>query len=177
MRTIHDILTNINSEVGTALKYPKATYYAQAELQVKDGKTFPLVNNGNTIGFAISLDSKEALQTYHRVLSSETETDWTKGKGKFPYKMRTYTIRMVWLGATKRLQTRCYDSNDDVKNDVYNALPTILQQKEIIRTVSENVNKNEVMESEFSGNITKQLSLDVIAFWIDYEIKQNIKCN
>jgi hypothetical protein len=177
MRVLNEILDNINSDIAGSLKYPKAKYYTQAELQEKDGKGFPLVNNGNGKGFAISPNSNDALLTYHRVLGSETDTDWTKGKGRYPYKMRTYTMRMVWIGSTKRLPVKCYDTNDDVKNDVYTALPTVLNNKEIIRTISENVNKIEVLDTEFSGNNTKQLTLDVVAFWIDYEIKQNIKCN
>lgn len=177
MRVLNELLDNINSDIAGALAYPKVKYWNQADLQVKNEKTFPIVNNGNSRGFAISPDSTEALQCYHRVISSETDTDFTKGKGRHPYKIRTYTIRNVWIGTLKRLPSKVYESNDDVKNDVYKAFPTILNQKEIIRTVGESVDKNEIMSTEFAGNDMKQLSLELILFSIDYEIRQNIRCN
>ena len=177
MRTLNELLDNINSDIAESLTYPQVKYWNQADLQVKDEKTFPMVNNGNSRGFAISPDSTEALQCYHRVLSSETETDYTKGKGRFPYKMRTYTIRNVWIGTLRRLPAKVYESNDDVKNDVYKVFPTVLNEKEIIRTVSESVDKTEIFNSEFAGNEMKHLSLEMILFSIDYEIRQNIKCN
>lgn len=177
MRVLNELLDNINSDIGGSLAYPKVKYWNQADLQVKNDKTFPLVNNGNSRGFQISPDSTEALQCYHRVINSETDTDFTKGKGRHPYKMRTYTIRNVWIGTLKRLPSKVYESNDDVKNDVYKAFPTILNQKEIIRTVGESVDKNEIMNTEFAGNDMKNLALELILFSIDYEIKQNIRCN
>ena len=106
MRVLDELLTNINSDIAGALAYPKVKYWNQADLQIKDDKTFPLVNNGNGRGFQISPDSTEALQCYHRVLSPETETDYTKGKGRPPYKMRTYTIRNGWIGNLKRVPSK-----------------------------------------------------------------------
>ena len=176
-RTIDEILTDINSTVSGALKYPKAIFYNQVSLQEKNDKTFPMINKGNGRGAAISLNSKYALQSYHRVLESETETDWTRGKGKYPYKMRTYVIRNVWLGSLARLQTKGYESTDDIKNAVYDAYPTILDQKELIRTTTENINKQEILDIEFAGQDTKNLALNLAVFYIDYEVKQNIKCN
>lgn len=177
MRTLDELLDNINSDIAGSLTYPKVKYWNQADLQEKDDKTFPIVNNGNSRGFAISPNSTEALQCYHRVISSETETDYEKGKGRHPYKMRIYTIRNVWIGTLKRLPSKVYESNDDVKNDVYKAFPTILNKKEIIKTVGESVDKNEIMSTEFAGNDMKHLTLELILFSIDYEIRQNIRCN
>lgn len=176
-RRLDEILTNINSDIAGALAYPKVKYWNQADLQVKDDKTFPLVNNGNSKGFQISPNGIEALQCYHRIISSVTETDPTKGKGRFPYKVHIYTIKNVWIGTLKRLPSKVYESNDDVRSDVYKAFPTILNQKEIIITKDENVDKNEIMSTEFAGNDMKQLSLELILFSIDYEIRQNIRCN
>ena len=177
MRVLDELLTNINSDIAGALAYPKVKYWNQADLQIKDEKTFPLVNNGNRRGFQISPDSTEALQCYHRVLSSVTETDPSKGKGRHPYTVRIYTMKNVWIGTLKRLPSKVYDSNDDVKNDVYKAFPTILNQKEIIRTVGESIDKNEIISTEFAGHDLIQLTLELILFSIDYEIKQNIRCN
>jgi hypothetical protein len=177
MRRLNEILDNINSEIIKSLAYPNPKMYNQADLQIKDGKTFPIVNNGNSNGFAISLDNNIALQSYHRVLGSETETDYTKGKGKYPYKIRTYTMKMVWIGTLKRLPSKAYESTDDVKNDVYAAFPVTLKDKELVKTNSESINKIEILNEEFADNITKQLSLDLVVFSIDYEVKQNIRCN
>ena len=177
MRSLNELLDNINSDIAGSLTYPKFKPWNQADLQIRNDITFPIVNNGNSKGFAISPDSTEALQCYHRVLSSETETDYTKGKGKHPYKIRIYTIKNVWIGTLKRLPAKVYESNDDVKNDVYKVFPNILNQKEIIRTVGESVDKNEIMSTEFAGNDMKHLTLELILFSIDYEIRQNIRCN
>lgn len=177
MRTLNELLDNINSDIAESLTYPKFKPWNQADLQEKDGKTFPLVNNGLGRGFQISPDSKEALQCYHRIISSETDTDYTKGKGRHPYKMRTYVIRNVWIGTLNRLPSKVYESNDDVKNDVYAVFPTVLDNQEIIKTVAESVDKQEIFNTEFAGNDMKHLNLDVILFSIDYEIKQNIRCN
>ena len=177
MRTLNELLDNINSDIAESLTYPKVKYWNQADLQIKDDKTFPIVNNGLSRGFAISPNSTEALQCYHRIINSETETDYEKGKGRHPYKIKIYTIRNVWIGTLKRLPAKVYESNDDIKNDVYKAFPTILNQKEIIKTVAESVDKNEIMSTEFAGNDMKHLTLELILFSIDYEIRQNIRCN
>ena len=177
MRRLDDILENINSSIAQNLKLPKVVYYREAALQQKDDKTFPMVSGGNRKGTQISPNSNIALQAYHRVLSSETETDYSRGKGRYPYKMRTYTIKMVWIGSIAKLQTKSYETNDDVKNDVYAAFPTVLKNKELVRSVNENINKTDILSDEFSGNQINHLNLDLIIFTIDYEIKQNIKCN
>jgi hypothetical protein len=176
MRRLNEILENINSQISASLKYPKVVYYTQAELHQRNEATFPIINNGNGKGTVISPDGNIALQTYYRILSSETETDYTKGKGKYPYQFRIYTIKNVWIGTLKRLPAKSYESNDDVKNDVYAAYPVILQEKEIIRTVAESVNKQEILDTEFAGNTIKNLSLDLVLFSIDFELKQKINC-
>jgi len=177
MSVLNELLEDINARVATNLKLPKTKYFAEAFLQVKDEKTFPLVNKGSGSGYQISLNDNYALQSYHRVISNVTETDPTKGKGKYPYTIRVYTIRNVWLGTLKRLPSKPYENTDDIKNAVYNAFPTILTNKEIIQTTTESTNKLEVLNEEFDGNEFKQLSLDTIAFYIEYEIRQKIKCN
>ena len=118
-----------------------------------------------------------ALQSYHRVIDSDTETDYEKGKGKYPYKMRIYTIRNIWLGNILKLPTKVYENTDDVKNDVYNAFPAILTNKEIVKTTNENINKLEILGEEFGGATFEHLSLELVVFYIEYEIRQKIKCN
>lgn len=173
---LNTLLEDINSRIAKNLAYPKVRYFEQAYLQTKNDQTFPLVNQGKGKGFQISLNDY-ALQSYHRVINSETETDYEKGKGKFPYKMRIYTIRNIWLGNILKLPAKVYENTDDVKNDVYNAFPTILTNKEIIKTTNENINKKEILDEEFDGSTFDYLSLELVVFYIEYEIRQKIKCN
>ena len=173
---LNTLLEDINSRIAQNLAYPRVKYFEQAHLQEKNGETFPIVNRGNGKGFQISV-SDAALQCYHRVIDSETETDYTGGKGKFAYRMRIYTIRNVWLGNIRKLPAKVYENTDDVKNDVYNAFPTILTNKEIIKTNNENINKQEILDEEFSGVDLKNLTLELVVFYIEYEIRQKIKCN
>lgn len=173
---LNTLLEDINSQIATNLAYPKVKYFEQAFLQTKDEQTFPIINQGNGKGFQISINDF-ALQSYHRVISSETETDYAGGKGRFPYIIRTYTVRNVWLGNIRKLPAKVYENTDDVKNDVYNAFPTILTNKEIIKTTNENIDKLEIISEEFDGNNFGYLSLELVVFYIEYEIRQKIKCN
>jgi len=175
--TLNELLEDFNARVAANMIYPKVKYYEQAFLQTKDELTFPMVNKGNLTGHQISLNDAYALQTYHRVLSSNTETDWSGGKGKYPYRFRVYEIRNVWLGNLKRLPKKPYHTIDDVKTEIYNALPVILTNKELIKTNEESANTLTVLEEEFAGHNWGNLTLDIIAFYIDYEIRQRIKCN
>ena len=173
---LNELLEDINARVATNLTYPKVQYWAQANLQEKNEQTFPIVSKGSGQGYQISVNDFE-LQSYHRVINSETETDYAGGKGKFPYIMRIYTIRNVWLGTLSKIPTKVYESTDDVKNDVYNAFPKILTNKEIIKTNTENINKQEILNEEFEGVDLKALALELVVFYIEYEIRQKIKCN
>lgn len=173
---LNTLLEDINSRIAQNLAYPRVKYFEQAYLQEKNDETFPIVNRGNGKGFQISV-SDAALQCYHRVIDSETETDYERGKGKFPYRIRVYTIRNIWLGNIRKLPAKVYENTDDVKNDVYNAFPTILTNKEIIKTNNENINKQEILDEDFSGVDLKNLSLELVVFYIEYEIRQNITCN
>lgn len=173
---LNELLEDINSRIGASLAYPKVKFWEQAFLQEKNEQTFPMINKGNGQGFQISIEDC-ALQSYHRVISSETETNYEGGKGRFPYRIRKYEIRNVWLGNIQRLPAKTYESTDDVKNDVYNAFPTILTSKEIIKTNTESVDKLAILGEEFEGVEFKHLSLDLVVFYIEYEIRQKIKCN
>jgi len=174
---LNALLENINDSVADTLAYPKTKFFEQAELQEKDEQTFPMVNNGSRLGYKISPDSAIALQSYHRVLGSVTETDYEKGKGRYPYQERVYTIRNIWIGNLSKMPDRPYESNDDVKNDVVNSFPVNLNSKELIRITNENINKQEILDEEFAGVKTKSLILELIVFYIEYEIRQRIKCN
>ena len=169
------MLTDINARIATNLSYSNVVYWNEAILQPKDDRTFPIVNQGDKTGRQISIKDF-SLQTYHRIIDSETETNNNLGKGRFPYRKRIYTLRNVWLGDLSSISSQTYEFNDDVKNDVYAAFPTILTDKEIVITVNENVNKLDVLNEEFAGYDFSNLSMQVIAFYIEYQIHQKIRC-
>ena len=50
MRTLDQILTDINARIATTLSYSNVTYWNEAILQPKDDKTFPIINSGNKTG-------------------------------------------------------------------------------------------------------------------------------
>jgi len=175
-RTLNEMLKEINSDISGSLTYPNAQMFELAELQTKDERTFPVINTGNQNGYKISLNDSYALQCYHRLIDSETETDPSGGKGASPFQMRIMTIRNVWLGNTKKLPAKTYETNEEIKNNVYRYIPKILSSKELVRTINDNVNKREILAEEFEGTDLNFLSLDVIAFYIDYQIRQFIRC-
>ena len=175
MRTLNQILTDINQRIAANLSYSTVVYWNEAALQQKDEVTFPVVNSGDKTGTQLS-PTDYTLQCYHRIISSETITNPQLGHGKYPYRARLYTIRNVWLGNLGAIPQQVYEFNDDVKNDVYNAFPVILTDKETVITINENVNKSEVLEQEFSGFDLNNLNLQLIAFYIEYTVKQRIRC-
>jgi len=180
MRTLNEILTEINSLIESGMVYSSDTYssvdyYNEAILQEIDGKTFPIINSGNRQGSKISIIDN-SLICYHRVIDSETEVDPKLGYGKYPYRKRIYTIRNVWIGEWKSISTYSYEFNDDVKNDIYSAFPVRLSGKERIFTTNESVNKQTVLDEEFPNYNFKNLNLELIAFYIEYQIHQRINC-
>ena len=174
---LNELLDDINANIASTLQYGKVRYWREAFLQTKGEETFPIVDAGNRKGYQISPNDQYELQCYHRVLETNTESDYNGGKGKYPYRIRIYTIRNVWLGNLKLLPSKTYRSIDDIKNDVYSSFPVILTNKETIKTNSENINTIEVLNEEFDGINMNHFSLDLVAFWIEYEIRQKIKCN
>lgn len=175
MRTLDQILTDINARIAANLSYSNVVYWNEAILQPKDDKTFPIVNSGDKTGLQISpIDF--SLQTYHRIIDSETQTDPSRGFGKYPYRKRIYTIRNVWIGDLSSISSQTYEFNDDVKSDVYAAFPVSLDSKEFVQTTNEVTDKFQVLSEEFEGFDLNNLSLELIAFYIDYQVHQRIRC-
>lgn len=165
MRKIHDILDDINSKIDI-----DCTKHGLCTLQEKDGQVFPIINQGSGQGKQIS--PRDNFQIYHRILDSETESDPALGKGKFPYTIRVYSMRLVGIG---NMRTSDNDINDRMKNDVFDQIPQILSGKELVIPGDENIIRNDVMGSEFApAENWSKYGLDLIAFYIDYEIKQRI---
>ena len=174
---LNEMLEDFNAQVAAAMELPKCKYWQEAFLQTRDELTFPIVDNGNLKGHQISFNDAYALQSYHRVISSITQSDPTGGKGRYPYRYRVYTIRNVWLGNIKRLPKKPFRTIDDVKNLVYEAMPVRLTNGHNIFTQNESINTLSVLDEEFAGHDWSHLSLDIMAFYIEYELRQKIKCN
>ena len=177
VKVLDNLLEEINLNLQNSLSYGSdIQFWEQAYLQEKDGKTSPLVNQGSENGHRISLDDRYPLQIYHRLIDSETIEDPTLGKGAFPYRKRVYSMRLVGIGNTKRLTSRSYEGNDDVKNEVYFAMPKNLVNKERVQAGNENTNKLDVLSEEFDGVSFPKLSLELIAFYIEYQISHGVQC-
>ena len=81
-RALNAILTDINTQIKTVSFGGKITTRGLCYLQEKDGKTFPLENTNTKSGNKISWDDKYPLQTYHRIIGVEKESDVSQGFGK-----------------------------------------------------------------------------------------------
>jgi hypothetical protein len=174
-------LTEINSAIQANLAYGDSVqFFRQAYLFDKDGKTRPLLNTGAEAGQYISYDHGYPLQIYHRIVSNDTDVDTAAGKGRYAYITRTYNMILVGMGNTKKLTDRAYEGTDDVANEVFAAMPMPLADAWIFPGTI-NPNKHEVIEQEFAGDAgaatyINKLSLELVAFTIEYQIQQKVRC-
>lgn len=178
-RNLSEILGSINQRIDEHLVPAwNVTYFLLATQQEKDGKTFPLVNVGRGDGIKISLDDKKPLQIYHRLLSQEQIVDQNQGKGSKPARFRVFTMRMVGLGWRNLLTTQSYEDNADLAIHVFTAMPNFLGATEYVEIITEETDKQTVIEEEFPGYElqTKVLNLEYVAFYADYTIKQRADC-
>ena len=174
-RALNAILTDINTQIKTVSFGSKITTRGLCYLQEKDDKTFPLENTNTKNGNKISWDDKYPLQTYHRILTVEKETDITQGFGKNSSKMRVYSMRLVGIGSKTALSVSPYEDNQEIAKAVGDILPDFITTKEYLEVVEFEVIKQNVYESEWAGSINiKKLSLEGTAFWIDYTLKIRI---
>ena len=173
-RSLNSILDEINTYIKTVSFGGKITTWNLAYLQEKDEKTFPLVNQGNRNGYKISWDDKYPLQTYHRIIDVENETDASRGFGSKIYRRRTYKMRLVGIGSKLKLSVAPYEDNQEICKTVADSLPSILSNKEFLEVTGFEVTKQEVYDNEFTGIDQKSLSLEGIAFWIEYDLKVQI---
>lgn len=170
-QSLNSILDDINTQIKTVSFGGKITTWNLAYSQEKDGKVFPLVNNGNRNGHKISWDDKYPLQTYHRIISSENETDTSLGFGSKPYRRREYQMRLVGIGSKLKLSAASYEDNQEICKAVSDALPSFLSGTEFVEVTGQEVIKQNVYDEEFKDTKMKHLSLEGIAFWIEYTLK------
>jgi hypothetical protein len=174
-RSLNSILTDINTNIKTVSFGGKITTWGLCYQQIKDEKTFPLLNTGSRNGQKISWDDKYPLQTYHRIIDVTKETDVTKGFGSKVFRQRVYKMRLVGVGNRQQLTSSGYEDNQEFAKTISDVLPSFLSNKEYLEVTDYEVIKNTVYEEEFNGvEKNKTLSLEGIAFWIDYTLKINI---
>lgn len=173
-RALNTILDDINTQIKTVSFGSKITTRGLCYLQEKDGKTFPLENTNTKNGLKISWDDKFPLQTYHRILSVEKESDTSQGFGKNVSRMRVYNMRLVGVGSKSSLSTAGYEDNQEIAKTVVDAMPDFISTKEYLEVEGYEVIKQNVYDSEWGGVEIKKLSLEGVAFWIDYTLKIRI---
>lgn len=174
-RALNAILTDINTQIKTVSFGSKITTRGLCYLQEKDEKTFPLENTNTKNGNKISWDDKHPLQTYHRILDVEKETDPTQGFGKNVSKTRVYSMRLVGIGSKTALSVAPYEDNQEIAKALGDVLPDFITTKEYLEVGDFEVIKQNVYDSEWAGGVNiKKLSLEGTAFWIDYTLKIRI---
>jgi hypothetical protein len=174
-RSLNSILTEINTDIKTVSFGSKITTWGLCYQQIKDDKTFPLLNQGAGQGRKIQWNDTYPLQTYHRILSNEKEVDPSRGFGGKPYQERVYQMRLVGVGTRAALTASSYEDNQEICKSISDTLPALLSGKEYIATSEHEVIKQNVFDEEFTGTIElKKLSLEGIAFWINYELRIKI---
>lgn len=173
-RSLNSVLDDINFEIINATYGAKITARGLCYLQTKDDKTFPLENIDTRNARKISWDDKYPLQIYHRILASTRETDVTQGFGKKAAGVRVYEMRLVGIGSKTALSTRSYEDNQEIARTIADAIPPFITTKEYTEVTGMEVIKQEVYDSEWAGVEIKKLSLEGIAFWIDYTLKIRI---
>jgi len=177
-RTLDAILTELNSTIKTVSGFgSKITSYNLCYQQTNEKGTFPLLNLGSGQGKIIHWDDRETLRCYHRLTDKvERETDADKGIGANPARYATYKLRAVFLGTRKDLTSMSYEDNESFSRDVADIFPNFLTNQEMISVTTIEANKPVVYSEEFAGVELEKLSLDGIAFYIDYELKARV-CN
>lgn len=173
-RSLNSILTDINTQIKTVSFGSKITTRGLCYLQEKDEKTFPLENTNTRNGLKISWDDKFPLQTYHRILESEKETDLSKGFGNKIHKQRVYSMRLVGIGSKTKLSVANYDDNQEFAKEISDAFPSFINPNEYLEVTDDEVIKQEVYNVEFAGIDMKKLSMEGIAFWINYTLRITI---
>jgi hypothetical protein len=176
-RALNTILTAINTQIKTVSFGSKITTKGLCYLQVKDEKTFPLENDGSSEGTKISWDDKYPLQTYHRIIDVEKESDLTAGFGANAFRQRVYNMRLVGIGSKDKVTSTSYEDNQDVANAVADVFPSFITSNEYVEVGEMEVIKQNVYNEEFAGvDHQKKYSLEGLAFWIDYKLTVTI-CN
>lgn len=173
-RLLNAILEEFNTTVKNGLSY-SVDSYALAYQQEKEGKTFPVINIGGGQGKALYFDDVYSMRMYHRMLDEfEQDTDLSGGLGKKFSEWNIYPMRVVFVGKRSKLTSRTFEDNIEFCLQVQKLIPKFMTGGEIVQKEGHEVDKNTVYAEEFAGAKIDHLSLDGIAFWIDYTLRQRI---
>jgi hypothetical protein len=177
-RNIHQILTNINDVIAAGLNYSNNDFHGLAVLQPKDGIYFPMVRTTTQEAMKISPLDTKAMQFYHRMVESSTDT--IPGKGADNYQIITYRMILVGVGFRRNVSNEIVWDNEDRAREVMNilAVNTSLQSREMLIIEGQtDTDKLTVLNNEYAGNdVLKTRVLDLLAFSISYTIKQRAVC-
>jgi hypothetical protein len=183
MRILNNILTEINAALLQNLNGlddygdlgSRIQFWGEASLHEQDGKTFPVVNEGDGDGRIISFDDDYALQIYHRVLDIENIELPDEGFGASVKRFRDMHLRLVGIGIMSKFTERTWETNTDIMSIVYQAIPVDLTY-EFLMPGDEQPDKMAVMAAEFTNHEYDHLKFDLIAFWIEYTVRQRSDC-
>lgn len=173
VRTLDQILVNINTLIEGSLSYSGNSFHRLAVLEPIDGKTFPMRRISPDEGKKISPLDTEGMQFYHRVLSSKTVE--IGGKGAAVYYQITYQMRFVGVGYRKNVTSLSTWDNEDLAREVLDIIagsPSLANRELVLPSGQTVTDKLLVLNTEYAGNIEmKSRILDLIAFAIDYTLK------
>lgn len=175
-RSINAIIDEINQKILDSVDFDdKLNLYGLCYQQEKEGVTFPLLNIGDGQGQILHWDDKEPFRVYHRITDVvERDSDNSQGVGANPSQIDVFPMRCVFIGTRNFLTEAQYEDNQEFMRAVRGAFTFMASNKERIDFVSSEVNKPNVYLEEYEGIDLIHLSLDGIAFWIDYTISQRI---
>lgn len=175
MNFINHIIESVNSSIAVNICYPETCIHGLTNLIEKDGKKFPMENQGKE-GEKIAFDDRKPFQLYHRLIDIRKDEDET-GVGDRVYERFTATMRLFGIGNKDYFKTTCHDNNLDflMHTDAAINRKPVLNLSGLsnirIRITGNSVNYQTIIESEFEGYDLKKLNpLKVIAFAIDYQI-------
>ena len=80
-------------------------------------------------------------------------------------------MRLVAIGTRAALTTANYEDNTELMRDVSKAIPNSASKEIIIKGIHEGVKPN-VYSEEYPDTDQQHLTLDGVAFYIEYEIHQ-----
>lgn len=173
--SLHTKLQALNSSLQSSLSFGSdITFYELCDQTEKDGKTFPIQNQGNGQGRLVHWKDTYPLQIYHRLLDTTKDNDFSLGLGNKAQGTTTYSLRLVGIGTRKLLTSANFEDNVQFAEDVADAIPNILFSgtANYLQVNDIEATKQIVYNEEYEGIDMKHLKLDGIAFYIDYELRE-----
>ena len=177
--SLHSKLVALNSSLQSSLSFGnQITFYELCDQTERDGKTFPIENQGNGQGKLVHWKDTYRLQIYHRLLDTAKDNDFALGFGNKAQGTTTYTLRLVGIGTRKLLTAAGYEDNVEFAESVADAIPNILFSgtATYLQVNDIEATKQLVYNEEYEGIDMKHLKLEGIAFYIDYELREKSCC-